>query len=70
MHRLLAMHLAQRRPRLLGKTQRRFMAAVSGDPLAQLGLLLIGQGAGVQAHRPIGSRLGNAVLLRTRAIHV
>jgi hypothetical protein len=70
MHRLIAMHLAQRRPRLLGKTQRSFMAAVPGDPLAQLGLLLIGQGAGVQAHRPIGSRLGNAVLLRTWAIHV
>ncbi|CRM02455.1 hypothetical protein [Pseudomonas sp. 24 E 1] len=38
--------------------------------MPQLGLLLVGQGTGVQAHRPLGGRLGNAVLLRTLAIHV
>lgn len=70
MHRLFLMHLAQCRPRLFGKTQCRFVATVAGDPMPQLGLLLVGQGTGVQAHRPLGGRLGNAVLLRTLAIHV
>ena len=46
--------------------------SVCGDGafVPDLGLLLFGQGTGVQAHRPLGGRLGNAVLLRTLAIHV
>jgi hypothetical protein len=63
-------YFAQRRPSLLGKAQGRFVTTVAGDPLAQLSLLLLAQGTGVQAHRPLGSLLGNAVLLRTLAIHV
>lgn len=62
--------LAQRRPCLLRKLQRRPMTLITRQPLRQVRLRLVTQRARVQTHRPFGGRLRNDLLLGALAIHV